>query len=382
MRIGIDIRCLQTPSKTRGIGVFTYNLIYNLLLLDKKNDYFLFAFKNTDLDFNFPKGKLCYLPHPGIFFKFGWLKDNFFVNKILEKHDLDIFYFTSPFEIFMGLNLKQKTRFKKMTTVYDLTPLYFMEQSFPRKLSRKYLKFFHSYALNSIRYADKIITISQNTAKDLKKELKIINDEKMSVIYCGIDEKFFLKSDEKQLEFIRKKYNLPSDFLLYVGSVTPTKNIKFLLNTIKKLRLPLVIAGHRTEKDKKFLSENLDGIENLVYFPEFIPQEDLPLLYKAAKIFVFPSLYEGFGMPPAEAMASGTPVISSNRSSLPEVMGSAGILIDPDDEQNWIKEITNLWNNSSLRKEFSQKGVIQAKKFSWTQSAEKILEIFNNENSN
>lgn len=374
MKIAIDIRCLQTDSRFRGIGYYTYNLLLNILSLDKSNEYFLLAF-NDKIDFDIPSKNFCYLPYLKNLRRLGYLRDLFFLNKELENYKFDLVHFTSPFETLFGFCLKKKTSFKKIVTLHDLTPLYFAKRIFTGH--RAFLKPLYLSFLKDVTYADKIIAVSQNTSYDLKTKLHI-PQEKINIIYEGVNEVFFQNTTEENIKKIKEKYHLPSEFLLYVGGFNLNKNMVLLFNAVKKLKIPLVFAGRRRKEDIKFLSEHTKGIENLIYFLDFMPDCELPCLYKASKIFVFPSFYEGFGLPPLEALASGMPVISSNTSSLPEVIGNAGVLIDPTDEQKWVKEILNLWNNDSLRKELSQKGLAQAKKFSWEQAARKTIAAYEN----
>lgn len=136
------------------------------------------------------------------------------------------------------------------------------------------------------------------------------------------------------------------------------------------------MAGHMRKEDKTFLSKHTKNIESLVHFLNFVPDNDLDLIYKSSKIFLFPSLYEGFGLPPLEAMAAGTPVIASNSSSIPEVIGDAGILIDPNNENLWIQKISELWRNENFQKKLSLNSIERAKKFSWVQTAASTIEIY------
>jgi len=375
MRIGIDIRCLQTTSQYRGIGFYTYNLLLHLAKLDKVNEYFLFAFKGKELNISLPENmskNLCFLPNIKNLRQLAWLPDTFTSNKEIEKYNLDIFHFTSPFEFFFGFDFRQKTKFKKAVTLYDLIPAHYPNQTFSGL--KILLKPCYFYLLKSARFTNKIITISRFSEEDLISKLNIPKD-KISVAYPGINEKFTQDLDKNSLENIRKKYELPPEFLLYVGAANPNKNLPFLINTVKQLQLPLVIAGHKSKKNFETLEKEI-GHQKNIHLLGFIIDNDMPYIYKLAKIFVFPSLYEGFGMPPLEALASGVPVIASNTSSLPEVVGNAGILIDPRDEASWIREIKNLWENENLRKELSVSGQEQAKKFSWEKTARETIKAY------
>lgn len=377
MKIAIDIRCLQISAGQRGTGAYVYSLTRNILSLDKNNEYFLLLFKDRPLEFQFPQIKpdnFCYLPY-SCPYPLGWIKDSFSLHKKLEKYNFDIVHFTSPFEFSFGFNLKAKTSFKKIITLYDLMPLHLADKVFSGRWYRKILKSFYLNILNSTPYADRIITISDYSKKDITQTLKI-PENKITVTYLSAGENFFQSIDEESLKQIKEKYLLPSEFLLYVGGFNPNKNIELLFEIVKDLKLSLVIAGSLSKLHGEFLSKKIKGIENLIHFLGFVPDRELPALYRLAKIFLFPSFFEGFGIPPLEALASGVPVISSNASSLPDVVGDAGILIDPQDTAKWKKEVFRLWNDKYSREELSKKGVIQAKKFSWKDAARKTISVY------
>jgi len=174
------------------------------------------------------------------------------------------------------------------------------------------------------------------------------------------------------------KYNLPKKFILFVGTIEPRKNIKRLIEAynIVSPQEPLVIVGKKGWFYKEIFKEIEElNIKDKIIFLDYLPGKDLPYLYNKAICFIYPSLYEGFGLPPLEAMACGCPVITSSTSSLPEVVGNAAVLIDPGKTREMVVAIEKILGSRKLRDELRQKGIVQSKKFSWRKTSEQILEI-------
>ena len=176
--------------------------------------------------------------------------------------------------------------------------------------------------------------------------------------------------------------DLPQDFILNVGVVEPRKNLTLFLKSYQQLRfqgisLPLVIVGGLgwMYEDVFRLAESL-GIKEQVHFTGYVPNHDLPIVYNLSRVFVYPSIYEGFGLPPLEAMACGTPVITTAVSSMPEHVGDAGILIPPQDEKALTNALQKLINNSTLQEELSSKGLERASQFTWKRTAQETLKVY------
>jgi glycosyltransferase involved in cell wall biosynthesis len=264
---------------------------------------------------------------------------------------------------------------KLINTIYDIIP-YLFPETYTFSTSFR----FKCILPITLKISDKIIVISHHTKKDIIKHFKIPED-KIKVIHLAANENY-KPLKENEINKVRKKYNLNYPFILYVGGLEPKKNIPTLLKALYKLKKQgiehkLVITGEKRWKYKSIFEtmEKLN-LQRDVIFTGYVPDEDLPALYNAADLFVYPSLYEGFGLPPLEAMQCGTPVITSNTSSLPEVVGDAGIMVNPYDVDELANEMYEVLTNDGLRDELSKKGLERAKLFSWKKCAEETLKVY------
>lgn len=270
---------------------------------------------------------------------------------------------------------------KKVVTIYDLTFI-----THPETHSPSNIKVLWRLTEYSVEESDAILTISENTKKDIMRYLHV-PEGKIEVIYPGYDDKVFRKiQNQAILDQTRTKYKLPSSFILAVGTIEPRKNLNLLFRAYAKLptgfrkKHKLVVTG-----GEGWLNENLNlykqidslGITHDITFTGYLHHDEgLPLVYNAADLFVYPSLYEGFGFPPLEAMACGVPVITSNCSSLPEVVGDAGILIDPHDAEYLANAIQRVYEDADIHRQMSEKGIKQAQKFSWEKCAKETLKVY------
>lgn len=367
MRIGIISDRLNRP--LTGIGNYVYNLINELSKIDKEDIYLINYEKNNlfpELNKIIIKNPFEKFPKKPFYFWHLYL--NYYLNK--KKLDLDIIHSPENASLFVKL-----TNQKKIITVYDVISLYF-PKTFTKITVFRYKLLFSK----TIKTSDKIITVSHHTKQDIMKYFKIPED-KIKVIYEAANGNYKpLKEDE--VNKIRQKYNLNYPFILYVGTLEPRKNIPTLLKAYYKLKKQgikhkLVITGKRGWKYKSIFEtiEKLN-LQKDVIFTGYVPDEDLPGLYNAADLFVYPSLYEGFGLPPLEAMACGTPVITSNTSSLPEVVGDAGIMVNPYNVDELANAMYEVLTNDGLREELSKKGLERAKLFSWKKCAKEHLKVY------
>jgi glycosyltransferase involved in cell wall biosynthesis len=244
----------------------------------------------------------------------------------------------------------------------------------------------HGYARASIemaaRRATRVLTVSESSKRDI---LRFVDADpaKIDVIYNSYDERFGLEPREEDVVRLRERYQLQDRFVLYAGTVKPHKNLERLIEAFHLVRqqgfddLKLVMIGDEISKYAALRrAVHTHQLHKYVRFLGFLPEETLAIMYRLAGLFVFPSLYEGFGLPPLEAMASGTPVVTSNLSSLPEVVGDAAVLVDPYDPQAIADGMYRVLSDPALQADLKQKGLLRARQFSWEDSARKVREIY------
>ncbi len=233
-----------------------------------------------------------------------------------------------------------------------------------------------------LRKAKKIITVSQNSKDDIIKYYGI-PEHKIVVIYEGVDSSFRVISDREEKRAIAIKYNLPDKFILYVGTYLPHKNLETLLYAYhdlkqhRKISHALVFAGKKARNFEAIsnLISNLDLTDDVKTIG-FVPEEDLPCLYNLADVFVFPSLYEGFGLPLLEAMACGTPVLASDASCLPEIGGDGALYFSPRNKNEIAEKIYALLSNGTMRTELIERGCNRSQLFSWRRMTDNTLQVY------
>jgi glycosyltransferase involved in cell wall biosynthesis len=224
-----------------------------------------------------------------------------------------------------------------------------------------------------------VIAISKATKRDLIKHYKIKPD-KIEVIYHGRDPIFAPVTDQGKIERVLEKYGITQPYYIHVGTLQPRKNLGILVEAWDILRgrterpPMLLLAGKRGWLyDSLLQSVQSRGLSDLIKFADYVERDDLPALYSGALALTFPSLYEGFGLPPLEAMSCGTPALASNASSVPEVVGDAGILLDPKDAHAWADAVERIMQDGVLRDELSRKGLSRAAQFTWERCATSTL---------
>ena len=365
MKIAIIVDYLDDAPGS-GIATYASNLTKNLIRIDSINDYFLV---NSKKDTSLKDTQSIIIPRYQI--PFGKeIRKLLVIPKILNQKQIDLVHETYHFGPFI-----LPTKYKKIVTIHDLTSILFGKTHKTLSVIR------HKLGLSlMLKRSDKIIAVSYSTKQDLMNYFKI-SDNKIKVIYEAADQIFQPLSSEKVQHF-KDKYDLNYQYILYVGTLEPRKNIPLIIKAFYILNKEgfqhkLVIAGKKGWKYKTIyqLIDKLN-LQKEVIFIGFIPDNDLPALYNAANLFVYPSLYEGFGLPPLEAMSCGCPVITSNISSLPEVVGDAGIMIDPYSVDELYEAMHKVLINEIVRKDMIKKGLERSQMFSWTKTAEETLKIY------
>jgi glycosyltransferase involved in cell wall biosynthesis len=234
----------------------------------------------------------------------------------------------------------------------------------------------------TLKEARRVITVSRISFSALSAYAGV-DAAKVRVIHNGVAERFRPETSRETLLAVRRRYGLPEKYVFWVGNFRPEKNLAFLVQAWARVQkrlpesLPLVLAGAQTGEFPKIKKEvNRHGIEGTVLFPGFIRDDDLPMVYSAAKVFVFPSLYEGFGLPPLEAMACGTPCVVSNSSSLPEVTGSAALLFNPTSLDDFEECMLRVLTQPDLHERLQKEGLRQSALFPWSKAAEETLRVY------
>lgn len=377
MKIGIDARVLLDKNYS-GVANFTFYLLKNLLKIDKSNTYSFFynSFKSLELPIlSDNKIEIIKTSYPNKLFNYFFQKIFNFpkLDKVINQSD--IFY--SPHINFSSFSNKTKS----VITIHDLSFLRYPEFfSFRKNLWHQAINI-----KKSINKYDKIVAVSQNTKNDIIELLKV-SEKKIEVIYPGLPD--YPKNDKEwPNDYLKIEYGINSDYILYFGTIEPRKNISGLISAYNLLRdkglnclLVLVGAwGWKTKevKNKWQSSKYKDDIK----FIGYISDELKPLFYKQATVLAYPSFYEGFGFPPLEAMYFNLPVVAGNVSSLPEILGDSAILVNPDKPQDLAEALEMVLKDENLRNKMKVLGQKRISKFSWSDTAQKYLDLFNKLNS-
>lgn len=368
MRIGIDARMYS--SQFTGIGRYVYELVQHLAQTDKENEYVLFMNSPEFESFELPNARfskvLVKAKHYSLAeqTRYWWA---------LRRAKLDLMHFTH-------FNAPLLYRRPSIVTIHDLTLSFFPG----KKMNSSFARFAYNLVLkNSVAHASKVISVSENTKADLVKLLDTPLG-KIEVVYEGVSGQFGPREDKEVVREMVKKYTITKDYLLYTGVWRGHKNLVNLLRAFRILKNDesfegqLVITGEEDPyyPEVKRTVKELD-LEHDVIFAGMVPEEELVALYQAASLYVFPSLYEGFGLPVLEAMRCGTPVIASKSSCIPEICGEDNALFfDPYDPDDMANSIRKAWMDPGLQKDLRDRGLRHSRKFSWEDMAQRTLQVY------
>jgi glycosyltransferase involved in cell wall biosynthesis len=364
VRIGIDARKLHDF----GIGTYIRNLLRHLARLDRTTEYVVFSRPDDRALLSTLGGNFRTVVEKAGNYS---LAEQVRIPIDLRREGVTLFH--APHYVLPPL-----VRCRSVVTIHDCIHLMF-PQYLPNPLAL-------GYARTSIRLAarraTRVLTVSESSKRDIQRFVDIPAD-KIDVIYNAYDERFGIEPRDEDVVRVRERYQLEGEFVLYAGNVKPHKNIERLIEAFDLVRrrgldhIKLIIIGDEISKYAALRrAVHAHQLHKYVRFLGYMPEETLAVMYRLAGVFVFPSLYEGFGLPPLEAMASGTPVVTSNVSSLPEVAGDAAVLVDPYDPAAIADGIARVLTDEGLRRDLRAKGLARAKQFSWDASVRRVRAIY------
>ena len=358
-----------------GVGTYIRNVVRTLASLDCDSEYFLIGSPAKVAEFGALPPNFQAVALDG---RDDTLKGSLDFRAIVRRLECDLVHVPHLFWIPRGLSCPY------ILTVHDL-----LEHMYGSRNASSLRRSLHFYLTRRVlRKAARVLAVSQFTRNEIEKLLSI-PDERIEVVYNAIDERFLRgHATEADRELIAQRYLVNYPFILYAGAIRPHKNVVRIIEAFSALKselqkeqlfpdLKLIIIGDDLSSHPRLRRTVVrSGVQNDVRFLGFVPIEVLCIFYDVAKIFVFPSLYEGFGLPPLEAMAHGTPVVTSNTSSLPEVAGNAALLVNPENVFEIRRGLQRVLLDPALREGMKVRGYAQAQRFSWTTSVSRILEIY------
>ena len=367
MRIGFDAK--RAFNNYSGLGNYSRYIISNISRFHPENEYFLYTPKIADVDlFHEPEGTIIKLPRTkiGKYSTSYWR--SFRLSHWLGNDAVDIYHGLSN-ELPYGIH---RTPIKSIITIHDLIFLGHPElyKSFDRYIYKKKVQ----YGAN---VANRIIAVSEQTKKDIIRYLDV-DESLIRVVYQGCNSKFYSRVSEETNQHTHQRFGLPSEYLLYVGTIEERKNLLKIVQALHKgnIDFPLVVVGRKTayfNQVKQFIERN--KISN-VYFLDQVQASDLPAIYQGSAGFIYPSSYEGFGIPVLEALNSGVPVITSRGGCLEETAGKGGLLIDPSNLDEMIDAIRQVLEKSALRDRLIREGGAHALKFREEQTIPSLYNVY------
>ena len=370
MKIGINFQTVDMHIS--GVEYYSLGLLNGLLRIDTRNDYIVYTNQpGLVKDYIRPSKNLMIVKVKHLKTRIArifW--EHTQLPRLAVRQELDVLHCLSY------ICPLHKTSVPYVVTIHDTIAI-----DHPEWCKNTNLLYFNLFMKPTVKKASCVISVSKCTAADLKRNFDL-PCSKVRIIHSGIDSIFKAGKDSSRCSKVRTRYNLPERYILYVGNIEPKKNIWTLLCVQKKLRekgLPhkLVIVGKRSWGTKAELNEiSKEIMSNNVVWTRYVDRSDLPCVYQMADVFVFPSLYEGFGFPPLEAMACGTPVISTSSGALNETIGDAALTVEPYDFWQITRAVISMIRDSSLRQRHIHMGLKQSSLFNWERTAEETLSVY------
>lgn len=378
MRILIDVQTLYTGEKNRGIGIYTYNWLKTLIQHDDAYRFFLMRRKGDSWQFTFISKHISFdgrLNQDQL-----WEEAN--LEGFIKANKIDVVHFTSPLMFDIEVPLLNHINVKKSYLIYDLIPIVMKEEYYNNWPD--HIKKLYDSRCELIKKADLLLTISEASKKDLINVLNI-NPASIEVVYASTNEELYTaQRTGNENKILQQELAISRPFIYSLTGYDPRKNNQGLIKAFSEIcvqnsNVDLLISGIKNEQEQEELYQYAlkQGIEkNRIMFLGFISSESLLALYKKCEFFVFPSLYEGFGLPVLEAMRVGTPVITTNSSSIVEVAGDAAVLVDPFDYKELAEAMHSMLNNKQMSEDSKKAGLLQSEKFSWEEVTRASLEKF------
>ncbi|MGL4656178.1 MAG: glycosyltransferase family 4 protein [Sarcina sp.] len=368
MKILIDSRGASLYRGT-GIGTYTHNLLKALISLDKNNSYHLFCSGPDFNDYKDINTKIIMSSK-----KHKTFFEELYMPEYSKHNEINIFHVPQNG---IGLN-DNNSETINIATIHDLIPYVLPETTGPG-----YLKNFIKKMPNIIENCDGILTVSEYSKKDILKFFPSFPSERIFVTPLAANAEYKSLDKNKMLHDVQKRFNFTGEYIMYIGGFSTRKNVKGLIESFNKIcnklskDIKLLIVGGLRDEGKKLetFSKNLTNSDKII-FTGFIEEDYLPTIYSGCKLFVYPSFYEGFGLPPLEAMSCGTPALSADTTSIPEVVKIKELLFDPHESLALENKLLTILNNDTLLATLEEKSLKLAKDFSWENTAIKTLNAY------
>lgn len=369
-RVLINATPLDTEHRFRGIGRYVKGLLNGFDKIDRRlcilRQSRRLGVYGKVVSSHLSSATILRPPRPRL--RWDWLWNEIWLKGEVESLRVHLYHATD----LAGIPISP--RFRTVATVHDLIPL-----ALSRGSSRPPFDYRLGYStcLRRLRQANHLIAISEFTKQDVVSRLGI-DPECITVVPLAVDLEEFSRPSRRTAQEVRAVYDLPERYMLYAGALEEHKRVPLAVAAAVRAKVTLVIVGRHTPKQQKDLAETVERLHAgpFIRYLGYVPEEDLHLIYRAARVFVFPSVYEGFGLPILEAMAADCPVITTSAASLPEVAGGAAIVLPPDDLEALVEAVSEVVEHNDLRSRLIKAGAVRAKEFTWEETARKTLRVY------